>query len=111
MGVFVFSPEEGTPAAAMPDQVDREIAERRAELVMELQSAIMDEFNASRVGQTLEVLCEGYDGELEYWYGRSFADSPDIDGRVYFTGGGQLGEFVQVRITDIFDGDLLGESV
>jgi ribosomal protein S12 methylthiotransferase len=111
VGVFVFSPEEGTPAAAMPDQVDREIAERRAELVMELQSAIMDEFNASRVGQTLEVLCEGYDGELEYWYGRSFADSPDIDGRVYFTGGGQLGEFVQVRITDIFDGDLLGESV
>ncbi|MGI5936779.1 MAG: 30S ribosomal protein S12 methylthiotransferase RimO, partial [Oscillospiraceae bacterium] len=69
-GVFVFSPEEGTPAAAMPDQVDREIAERRAELVMELQSAIMDEFNASRIGQTLEVLCEGYDGELEYWYGR-----------------------------------------
>jgi ribosomal protein S12 methylthiotransferase len=110
-GVFVFSPEEGTPAAAMPGQVDRETAERRAELVMELQSAIMDEFNRSRIGQTLEVLCEGFDEDMNYWYGRSYADSPDIDGRVYFTGDGQPGEFMQVRITDILDGDLLGESV
>lgn len=110
-GVFPFSPEEGTPAADMPDRVDEDTAARRAELVMELQAGIMDEFNERRIGRQLKVLCEGFDRYAECWYGRSEADSPDVDGKVFFTGSGVPGEFVTVRITDILDGDLVGESL
>ena len=110
VGVFAFSPEEGTPAAEMPDIPPREVAERRAELVSELQAEIMDEFNASRVGKTLRVLCEGYDRFAECWFGRSEADSPDVDGKVFFTGPAALGKLVDVRITETLDGELLGEA-
>ncbi|MBR5114913.1 MAG: 30S ribosomal protein S12 methylthiotransferase RimO [Oscillospiraceae bacterium] len=110
VGVFAFSPEEGTPAAEMPDIPPREVAERRAELVSELQAEIMDEFNASRVGKTLRVLCEGYDRFAECWFGRSEADSPDVDGKVFFTGPAAPGKLVDVRITETLDGELLGEA-
>jgi ribosomal protein S12 methylthiotransferase len=110
VGVFPFSPEEGTPAAEMPDIPPREVAERRAELVSELQAGIMDEFNASRVGKTLRVLCEGYDRFAECWFGRSEADSPDVDGKVFFTGPAAPGKLVDVRITETLDGELLGEA-
>ncbi len=109
-GVFPYSPEEGTPAFRM-DRPDRETAEQRADVVAELQSRIMDEFNESRLGSLEEVLAEGFDVVAECWYGRSFADSPDVDGKVFFTGTDVTpGEFVKVRITDILDGDLLGEK-
>ena len=110
-GVFTFSPEEGTPAAEMPDRADPETAEHRAELVATLQMGIMEAYSASRVGQTIEVLCEGYDRLAEYWYGRSAADSPDVDGKVFFPRGAgvQPGQFVKVRITDVLDCDLIGE--
>ncbi len=110
-GVFQFSPEEGTPAAAMDDQVDPETARRRVELLVELQSRIMDEFNESRLGRCEEILCEGFDPEAGCYAGRSFADSPDIDGRVYFTAAGEVpaGSFVTVRLTGVSDGDLTGE--
>ncbi len=110
-GVFRFSPEEGTRAERMPDQVDEEIADRRVELVVDLQSRIMDEMNEQRLGETLEVLCEGFDEEMGCFRGRSYADSVDIDGTVYFTAAGHMepGTFVLVRITDVVDGDLLGE--
>ena len=110
-GVFQFSPEEGTPAVKMPDQVPSDVAARRVELVVDLQSRIMDEFNESRLGQTLEVLCEGFDAEAGCYAGRTYADSPDIDGRVYFTAAGVVpaGSFVNVRITGTSDGDLTGE--
>ena len=110
-GVFRFSPEEGTKAAVMPDQVDGEIADRRVELVVDLQSRIMDEMNENRLGDTLEVLCEGFDEEMGCFVGRSYADSVDIDGKVYFTAAGQIepGTFVMVTITDTVDGDLMGE--
>ena len=108
-GVFPYSPEEGTPAAAMTDRVDTETAQKRAEQIMELQDRIMDEFNAARVGQTLRVLCTGFDGP--YRTGRSCADSPDIDGTVYFEGDCLPGDFAQVRITGIMDGELTGEQV
>mgnify|MGYP004529103385 CR=1 FL=1 len=110
-GVFAYSPEEGTPAERM-ERPDTETAEHRAELLVDLQSRIIDEYNASRMGQTLEILCEGYDRLAECWYGRSYADSPEVDGKVFFTGSGaRAGEFVNVRITDTVDGDLTGETV
>jgi ribosomal protein S12 methylthiotransferase len=110
-GVFQFSPEEGTKAVTMPDQVDPEVAQRRVELVVDLQSRIMDEINENRLGETLEVLCEGFDQEMGCFVGRSYADSVDIDGKVYFTAAGDVtpGTFVQVHITDTVDGDLMGE--
>ena len=108
-GVFPYSPEEGTPAADMPDRADDETAKRRAEQIMELQDRIMDEFNAARVGQTLRVLCTGFDGP--YRTGRSYADSPDVDGMVYFEGDCLPGDFAQVRITGIMDGELTGEQI
>ena len=105
-GVFPFSPEEGTPAAEMPDRCDEEEAQRRAELVRELQAEIMDEDNLARVGQTLRILCTGRDGA--YLTGRSYADSPEVDGTVYFEGDCQTGDFALVQITGIMDGELSG---
>ena len=109
VGVFPFSPEEGTPAAKMA-HVDEETARRRADLILELQAPIMDDFCQRFVGQTLEVLCEEYDEESQTWVGRSYADSPDIDGEVRFEGLGREGDFVPVRITAAEDGILYGES-
>jgi ribosomal protein S12 methylthiotransferase len=110
-GVFPFSPEEGTPAANM-DYPDADTANRRTELIMELQSDIMDEFNESRMGTVVRVLCEGYDRLAECWYGRSFAESPDVDGKIFFTGKNiRPDTFVDVQITDTIDGDLMGEAV
>ena len=110
-GVFQFSPEEGTKAVEMPDQVDPEVAQRRVELAVDLQSRIMDEWNESRLGETLEVLCEGFDEEMGCYVGRSRADSVDIDGKVYFTAAGEVvpGTFVYVTVTELVDGDLMGE--
>ncbi len=110
-GVFPFSPEEGTRAAAMDDQVDADVAMHRTQLLVELQSRIMDEYNEQRLGTVMEVLCEGFDPEEGCYVGRTYADSIDIDGHVYFTAAGriQAGEFVQVLITGIQDGDLTGE--
>jgi ribosomal protein S12 methylthiotransferase len=111
VGVFQYSPEEGTLAAAMEDQVDPEIAQRRVELVVDLQSRVMDACNEDRLGSVLEVLCEGFDSQAGCYAGRTYADSVDIDGRVYFTAAGVIpaGTFVPVRITGISDGDLTGE--
>ena len=111
VGVFQFSPEEGTLAAAMDNQVPGEIAARRVELVVDLQSRIMDEYNEQRLGTVMEVLCEGFDSNEGCYAGRTYADSVDIDGRVLFTAAGLVpaGEFVNVRITGVSDGDLTGE--
>ena len=110
-GIFQFSPEEGTPAAVMPDQVDPDTAKRRVELLVELQSRVMDAWNESRLGESLEVLCEGFDPDMGCYAGRSYADSPDVDGKVFFTAAGMVpaGTFVNVRITGTSDGDLTGE--
>lgn len=108
-GVFAYSPEEGTAAAAMPGRCSREEAGQRRERVMALQSVIMDEFDAARVGGTERVLCEGRDGLL--WCGRSQADSPDVDELVCFSGEGKPGEFFDVRILSADGGELIGESI
>ena len=111
-GAFAFSPEEGTPAAEM-EFVDGDIARSRAEMVETIQSRIMDEYNASFIGKTLEVLVDGYDEENEQFFGRTYADSPDIDGRVWIASDEALAEgtFVWVTIDGIIDGDLSGYIV
>jgi len=109
VGAFPFSPEEGTPAAKM-DYPDSDVAQQRAEMVEEIQSRIMDDYSASMVGRTLEVLVDGYDEDAEQFYGRTYADSPDIDGRVWIACDEPLtvGDFVQVTIDAVEDGDLCG---
>lgn len=114
MGCFAYSQEEGTAAAELPDQVEDETKERRAEILMDDQMNIMDAQGQELIGQTLEVLVEGFDRYAECWFGRSYRDAPDIDGKVFFTTGGKrprLGSFVKVEITNCMDADLTGELV
>ena len=112
VGAFPFSPEEGTPAAEM-EYPDFEIAQSRAQMVEMLQSSIMDDYNASMMGKTVEVLVDGYDEEYEQYFGRTYADSPDIDGRVWIAGEEPIaeGSFVDVVIDAVIDGDLSGYIV
>lgn len=109
VGAFAFSPEEGTPAAEM-EFVDNETAVKRADTIEMLQSGIMDDYNAAMIGKTLEVLVDGYDEEMEQFYGRTYADSPDIDGRVWISSEEPVreGTFVMVKIDGCIDGDLSG---
>ena len=109
VGAFPFSPEEGTPAAQM-EFVDNAVALQRAEMVETIQSRIMDDFSASMLGKTLEVLIDGYDEEYGQYFGRTYGDSPDIDGKVWLASEEALSEgtFVMVEIDGIVDGDLSG---
>ena len=111
-GVFPFSPEDGTKAAKM-EHVDFEEAQRRAEIVVDVQSDIIDAYNDSVLGSTREVLCEGFDPQAQMFFGRSYAESPDIDGRIWFTAEEEVpaGTFVPVRLTGTMDGELTGETV
>ena len=110
-GAFPFSPEEGTPAAEMPNRVDGDEAARRAELVMDVQSDVMDAFNESRLGTVVTVLCDGWDEEAQSFVGRSYAESPGIDGVIYFDApDAHPGDMLPVRITGVMDGDLTGEA-
>ena len=110
VGVFEFSPEEGTEAAELPDQIDAEVKVNRRLIVEELQSGVLDDYNTSRHGETMDVLCEGFDDEQQLWFGRTYADSVEVDGHVYFESDDtpQAGEFVPVLITESLGPDLLG---
>ena len=109
VGAFAFSPEEGTPAAEM-EFVDNEIAVKRAETIEMIQSSIMDDWCDSMIGKTMDILVDGFDEELEQFYGRSYADSPDIDGRVWIATEEPIreGQFVTVTIDGCIEGDLSG---
>ena len=109
VGAFPFSPEEGTPAAEM-EFVDSEIAQLRAQQVETIQSRIMDDYNAAMLGKTVTVLVDGYDEELEQYYGRTYADSPEIDSRVWLATDEPLkeGSFAEVCIDGVVDGELSG---
>ena len=110
VGVFEFSPEEGTEAAELPNQIDAEVKANRRLIVEELQSGVLDDYNTSRHGETMDVLCEGFDDEQQLWFGRTYADSVEVDGHVYFESDDtpQAGEFVPVLITESLGPDLLG---
>ena len=106
-GVFVFSPEEGTAAAEM-DRPDEETARHRQELLFDLQNEIMERFHRERIGTCVRVLCEGT--EDGFYIGRSYAESPDIDGGILFTGEHMKpGDFVTVRLTGTMNGVPIGE--
>lgn len=111
LGAFEYSREEGTPAYDMPNQVSANTKKKRCEAIMSDQNRIHNEFNASFVNKTIKVICEGYDPVSECFFGRSYADAPDIDGKVYFTSSKRIkdGEFVRVTITEVLDYDLLGK--
>ena len=112
VGAFAFSPEEGTPAAEI-EFVENEIAVKRAETIEMIQSAIMDDWCDSMIGKTMEILVDGYDEEMEQFFGRTYADSPDIDGRVWIASEEPIreGDFVTVTIDGCVDGDLSGYIV
>ena len=112
VGAFPFSPEEGTPAAEM-EHPDFETALSRAQTVEMLQSEIMDYYNGSMLGKTVEILVDGYDEAYEQYFGRTFADSPDIDGRVWIASEEPIveGSFVRVCLDAVIDGDLSGYLV
>lgn len=109
-GAFPYSREEGTPAYDMPDQLEEQVKQDRYDMLMQLQEDIHREINETKLHTELTVLCEGFDPVSERYYGRSEADSPEIDGKVYFTSSRRVeeGEFVTVRITDVIDYDLIG---
>lgn len=111
LGVFEYSREEGTPAYDMPNQVPESVKKKRMEAIMSDQNRIHNDFNARFVGSELEVLCEGYDEVSESFYGRSYADAPDIDGKIYFSSPKRIreGEFVKVAVTEVIDYDLVGK--
>lgn len=112
-GAFTFSPEEGTVAATMDGQIDEQTKQDRYDALMQTQLTVTEELNAKRVGTTLTVLTEGYDTAAGIHYGRSFADAPDVDGKVYFRSKTRIpeGTFVNVRIGEALDYDLVGEVV
>ena len=112
-GVFCYSAEEGTEAAEMPGQVEEETKRRRRFIAEEIQTAVIDEYNLSCMHKVFEVLCEGYDSEEQAYVGRTYADSPEIDGKVYFQSDREHapGEFVMVRIDDSAGVDLLGAAL
>ena len=114
LGCFPYSQEEDTPAAAFPNQLDGETKQNRADIIMEQQQLIMTRRCEKLVGTTVEVLVEGFDRIAECWYGRTYADAPEVDGCVFFTTGGKkpsIGSFVNVKITDTMGIDPVGEVI
>ena len=109
VGAFAFSPQEGTPAYDM-DYPELSVAQQRAEILEQIQSRIMDDYNASFIGKTVEVLVDGFNEEFGQFYGRTYGDSPDIDGRVWIATEEVLseGSFLNITIEGLVDGDLSG---
>ncbi|MBR5614359.1 MAG: 30S ribosomal protein S12 methylthiotransferase RimO [Clostridia bacterium] len=112
LGVFAYSQEEGTPAARLSGQLDEEEKLARQEMIMVDQSAVSEELNQKKVGKTFEVLTEGYDAIVKMFYGRTYGDSEEIDGKVFFTASDKpdIGDFVKVKISDYTEYDLYGEA-
>ncbi len=113
LGCFTYSAEEGTIAAELPDQIDEQIKQDRAEHIMETQLDIASAKNEAKIGTVQRVLIEGWDDYIKCYYGRSTADAPEIDGKVFFMAKESLviGDFVNVQINDVIEYDLLGEQI
>ena len=112
-GAFTYSAEEGTEAASFPNAIDEEVKEARYNTLMEIQLDISADLQKEKIGKTFTVLCEGYDVVAGTHYGRSAADAPDVDGKIYFSSPSRIdaGVFVPVKITEALDYDLVGEAV
>jgi ribosomal protein S12 methylthiotransferase len=113
-GAFTYSPEEDTEAALMPDQIDEQIKQDRYDILMQTQLTVSEELNAAKIGSEITVITDGYDAVAEIYFGRSEADAPDVDGKVYFhapKGKYTYGDFVKVKIIEALDYDLIGEDM
>ena len=112
-GAFTFSAEEGTAAADMDGQIDEQTKQDRYDILMQTQLTAIENQGEDKIGETLKVLCDGFDTVAEIYYGRSYADAPDVDGRVYFKSPRKIsaGAFVDVKITEALDYDLVGEVI
>ena len=113
LGVFTYSKEENTPAARLDGQIDEEEKLCRKEMIMVEQAAVSEELNMAKIGKTYEVLTEGYDSVIKLYYGRSYAESADVDGKIFFKSKEKLseGDFVQVLIEDAMEYDLYGKKI
>jgi ribosomal protein S12 methylthiotransferase len=113
VGVFPYSREEDTPAYDFPDQIDSQVAQDRADMIMADQMEINARKNEAKVGKIIKVLCEDYDAVSEIHFGRSEADAPEIDGKVYFRAPGRIapGSFMYVKIREVSEYDLIGLAV
>ena len=111
LGVFTYSPEEGTPAASMPDQVPENIKEERRNRIMELQQEVSLDKSADMVGRVIPVMVEGKITDDDAYVGRSYKDAPNVDGYVFINTNAQLmsGQIVNVSITGSMEYDLIGE--
>ena len=112
-GAFTYSEEEGTLATGLDGKVDAQTAQDRYDILMQTQLTVTEEQNEAKVGNTYTVLCDGFDTVAEVYYGRSYADAPDVDGRVYFTSKDKVmpGDFAEVKITEALDYDLVGTKI
>lgn len=112
LGAFTYSREEGTPAYDMK-QVAEKQKQKRCDSIMEAQYQIHAANNEKKVGKVIDVLCEGYDPVGETYYGRSEADAPEIDGKVYFRAPRRIapGSFVKVKVREVLDYDLMGRAI
>ena len=113
LGVFTYSPEEGTPAAEMDNQIDEEVKEQWRDEVMELQQEVSLDKSADMVGKTIEVMIEGKISDDEAYVGRSYKDAPNVDGFVFVNTTANLmsGAIVRVEITGAMEYDLIGSLV
>lgn len=113
-GAFTYSPEEDTEAALFPDQIDEQLKQDRYDILMQTQLTVSEELNAAKIGSEVTVITDGYDAVAEIYFGRSEADAPDVDGKVYFhapKGKYTYGDFVKVKIVEALDYDLIGEDM
>ena len=113
-GAFTFSPEEGTAAAELDGQIDEQTKQDRFDILMQTQLTTVEEMTAALVGSETTVLCDGWDAVAEIYYGRSMADAPDVDGKIYFSapkGSVMPGDFVRVEIDEAIDYDLIGHVI
>lgn len=114
LGCFPYSKEEDTKASLMENQIDDDVKQKRADIIMEHQQSVMAEYCESLIGSEVEVLVEGYDKLAECFFGRTYADAPEVDGCVFFTCNGEkpkAGDFVKVKINDYMGCDPVGERV
>jgi ribosomal protein S12 methylthiotransferase len=113
LGVFPYSREEDTPAYDMDGQIDEQIKQDRADIIMREQLEINTQNNEKAIGKTVTVLCEDYDPVASVHFGRSAADAPEIDGKVYFKAERRIapGSFVKVKIREVLDYDLFGRAI
>ena len=112
-GAFTYSAEEGTAAALLDGEVDEQVKQDRYDAIMQTQLLVNEETIAELVGKTVTVLCDGFDTVADIYYGRTYRDAPDVDGRVYFKSNKRVraGQFVEVEVTEALDYDLVGHTV